>query len=130
VATLSKPIITALLRHQLGYDGVVFTDDMDMRAISARHEPGDAAILALRAGVDIMLFCHDLEKAVQALECLCAAVEREPALRAQVEASHRRIGALKQRRLRRFTGVAENELEKRLKDLDHPSVVEAIYGNL
>lgn len=130
VATLSEPIVTGLLRHQLGYDGVVFTDDMDMRAISAQHEPGEAATLALRAGVDIMLFCHDLENAVQAMEGLAAAIEREPALRAQVEASHRRILALKQRRLMRFTGVAENELEKRLKELDHRSIVEALYGNL
>ena len=130
VATLSEPIITGLLRHQLGYDGVVFTDDMDMRAISAQHEPGEAAILALRAGVDILLFCHDLEKAIQALEHLVAAIERDPALRTRAEASHRRIGALKQRRLGRFTGVAEKELENRLKDPEHRSVVEAIYGSL
>ena len=129
VATLSEPIVTGLLRHQLGYDGVVFSDDMEMKAIDDHYDAANAAALALRAGVDVMLFCHDLEKAVQAMECLCAEAAREPALRAQVEASHRRISALKQHWLKEFTGVAENQLEDRLKKLDHRSIVEEIHGN-
>jgi beta-N-acetylhexosaminidase len=130
VATLSEPIVTGLLRHQLGYNGVVFSDDMEMKAVSAYYKAGEAAALALRAGLDVLLFCHDLEKAVQAFEVLYAGAERDPALRAQVEASHRRISALKEHGLRKFNGVAENELEDRLENLDHRSIVEEIHGNL
>ncbi len=130
VATLSEPIVTGLLRHQLGYDGVVFSDDMEMKAVSDHYAPGEAAALAARAGIDVLLFCHDLAKAVQALEFLCAEAEKDPALRAQVEASYRRIGALKQRWLKEFTGVAENDLEDRLKNLDHRRIVEEIHGSL
>ena len=129
-ATLSEPIVTGLLRHQFGYDGVVFSDDLEMKAISADYGPGDAAALALGAGVDMMLFCHDMEKAVQAVEFLCAESEREPALRAQVEASHRRSGALKQLWLKSFNGAADNEIESRLENLQHRSLVEEIYGSL
>jgi beta-N-acetylhexosaminidase len=129
-ATLSEPIVTGLLRHQLGYDGVVFSDDMEMQAISANYAPGEAATMALGAGVDVVLFCHDIEEAVNALELLCAEAEREPALRAQIEASQRRIGALKQRRLKSFNGAAENELEDRLKKLNHRSIVDEIHGSL
>ena len=129
-ATLSEPIVTGLLRHQFGYDGVVFSDDLDMKAISADYGPGDAAALALGAGVNMMLFCHDIEKAAQAVEFLCAESEREPALRARVEASHRRIGALKQHWLKSFTGGADNEIESRLENLQHRSLVEEIYGSL
>jgi beta-N-acetylhexosaminidase len=130
VATLSEPIVTGLLRHQLGYDGIVFSDDMEMKAVSDRYDPGEAALLALRAGVDVMLFCHDLEKAVQAMERLCAEAAREPALRAQVEASHRRISALKQHGLKGFTGAAANEIENRLTKFDHRCIVEEIHGSL
>lgn len=129
-ATLSESIVTGLLRHQLGYDGVVFSDDLEMKAVSDHYAPGEAAALAARAGIDVMLFCHDLAKAVQALEFLYAEAEKDPALRAQVEASYRRIGALKQQWLKEFTGAAENELEDRLKNLDHRRIVEEIHGSL
>ena len=131
VATLSEPVVTGLLRHQLGYDGVVFSDDMEMKAIGDHHEAGAAAALALGAGVDVLLFCHDLEKAVRTLEFLYAEAERQPALRARVETSYRRIDALKQRWLKSFRGLAEDdELEDRLTRLNHPNIVEEIYGNL
>ena len=130
VATLSEPIVTGLLRHQLGYDGVVFSDDMEMKAVSASYEPGEAAALALGAGIDMMLFCHDMGKAVQALESLCAEAERDPALRARIEASQRRIDALKQRWLQSFKGVAGNLLADRLRKLNHRSIVEEIHGSL
>jgi beta-N-acetylhexosaminidase len=130
VATLSEPVVTGLLRHQLGYEGVVFSDDMEMKAISDHCEPGEAAALALRAGVDVMLFCHDLEKAVDAVESLYSEAEREPALRAQIHASYQRIGALKQRYLKEFTSVAEDELVGRLEKLNHRRLIEEIHGSL
>ncbi len=66
---------------------------MEMKAVSEHHEPDEAAALAVRAGIDVMLFCHDLEKAVQALEFLYAEAVKDPALRAQVDSelpAHRR----------------------------------------
>jgi beta-N-acetylhexosaminidase len=130
LATLSEPIVTGLLRHQLGYDGVVFSDDMEMKAVSDHYEAGEAAALAACAGIDALLFCHDLAKAVQALEFLYAEAGKDPALRAQVEASYRRITALKQRGLKAFTGAADNEIEDRLARLNHRRMVEEIYGSL
>lgn len=130
VATLSEPILTGLLRHQLGYDGVVFSDDMEMKAVSEYYDPGEAAALALYAGVDIMLFCHDLTKAVAALDFLYGEAERSPALRARVEASQRRIGELKRRWLKAFCGAADDELEERLARLNHRRIVAEIYGSL
>ncbi len=53
-ATLSRRIVTELLREELGFDGVVVSDALDMRAISARHGVGEAAVLALAAGVDAL----------------------------------------------------------------------------
>jgi len=48
--------VTGLLRHQLGYDGVVFSDDLDMKAISDNFTPQEAAARAVLAGVDALLF--------------------------------------------------------------------------
>src|SRR5262249_42978265 len=53
-ATLSHPIITGLLREELGYDGLVMTDGMDMHAISHTVGHPEGAVLALAAGVDAL----------------------------------------------------------------------------
>ncbi len=54
-ATLSKPILTGLLREQFGFDGVICTDAMDMQAISGRYGRGEAALMALEAGADLVM---------------------------------------------------------------------------
>lgn len=129
-ATLSEQIVTGLLRHQFGYDGVVFSDDMEMKAISDNFASDDAAALAVCAGVDVLLFCHELPKALEAFKFLCDEAERNPALRAQVENSYRRITALKHRCLKEFTGVAEDEIVARLKAMNHQRLVDELHGSL
>ena len=57
-ATLSRPILQGLLRERLGYQGVVVTDDLEMRAVAERYEVEEMVELGLRAGVDIQLICH------------------------------------------------------------------------
>ncbi len=59
-ATLSRTIINDLLRNEMGYDGIVITDSMVMEAIASHFDPADAAVLAINAGVDILLCPVDL----------------------------------------------------------------------
>ncbi len=61
-ATLSHTIVTDLLRKEMGYDGVIVTDAMDMDAIAAHFDPIDAAVLAINSGVDILLCPVNLYK--------------------------------------------------------------------
>ncbi len=129
-ATLSEPIVTGLLRHQLGFDGVVFSDDMEMRAISDRYPPGEAALLAVRAGVDMLLFCHELAQAIEVLELLSKEAERDAEIRVRVEQSFRRITRLKQRWLKSFTGAAAQEIESRLAELGRHNRIASDYGSL
>jgi beta-N-acetylhexosaminidase len=129
-ATLSEKIVTGLLRQDLGYDGVVFSDDMEMNAIGASYGDDEAAERAVRAGVDILLYCHELPRAVRAFEFVCAEAEKHPAVRARVEENYRRITHLKNGRLRAFTGGDETEIAKRLALLDHRRIVEEIQGSL
>jgi len=77
-ATLSSEVITGRLRGQLGFGGLVLTDDMDMKAISLRFEPGEAAARAIAAGCDGVLQCGgDLDRVHAALEGLVRAIEDE-----------------------------------------------------
>lgn len=65
-ASISKAVITDLLREQLDYDGVVITDDMTMQGLTGGNDIGAAAVDAVLAGGDILLVCHeyDLQKKV------------------------------------------------------------------
>ncbi len=54
-ATLSPEVLTGLLREEMGFDGLIFTDAMDMYAIDRRSRRGEAAVLALEAGADVLL---------------------------------------------------------------------------
>lgn len=58
-ATLSRRIVTGLLRNQLGYDRIIFTDDLCMGAITEQFGVADAAAMAIDAGCDLPLLCHD-----------------------------------------------------------------------
>ncbi len=78
----------------------------------------------MRAGVDVLLFCHDIDKAVAAFEFLSDEAERDALLRARVEESYQRVTELKQRYLQSFTGAAENEILARLADLNHRELMD------
>jgi len=69
-ASLSKPIITELLRKELGFEGVVFTDDMTMGAIADHYEYADAIVRAVLAGADQILIGHGYDHAETAMTAL------------------------------------------------------------
>jgi beta-N-acetylhexosaminidase len=75
-ATLSKRIVTGLLRNELCYDGVILSDDLEMTAIARDYTVPDAAVLAIEAGCDGVLICSgDWETQGATLEALVHAVE-------------------------------------------------------
>jgi len=74
-ATLSPPII-ALLREELGYDGVVFSDDLEMRAVADHYSVEERTIGPLEAGVDSLLVCSDASLADEVLRLLERAPDR------------------------------------------------------
>jgi len=61
-ATLSKKILAELLRNELKFKGVLFSDDLEMKAISDNYDIGDASVKAIKAGCDILLMCHRLDR--------------------------------------------------------------------
>jgi beta-N-acetylhexosaminidase len=126
-ATLSAWIVGELLRGKLGYDGVVFSDDLEMKAISENYSIGEAVRLAMLAGIDVLLFCHETEKAVAAFDFLCRETERSPEVRERVEKSWRRIQKLKSRMQTAFSGVPQDNLENLTGP--HGKIVAEIQGS-
>jgi beta-N-acetylhexosaminidase len=125
-ATLSRPIVGGLLRGELGYDGVVFSDDLEMKAISDNYSVEETIRLAVLAGVDVLLFGHEIERAAAAFDFLCREAERSPQLRERVEESYRRIHKLKKRCLKTFT-CNEKPLEDAVDLSEHGRLVEKIH---
>jgi beta-N-acetylhexosaminidase len=87
-ATLSRPILTGLLRDELKFNGLIFTDSMTMDAISKMFPPDRAAAMAVKAGVDIVLHSPDDDLAFKGIK---AAVTSGEISEAQVNASVERI---------------------------------------
>ncbi|MCP9943272.1 glycosyl hydrolase family 3 [Cyanobium sp. ATX 6E8] len=86
-ATLSRPVLTGLLREQLGFGGLVVTDALVMEAITSRYGAGEAAVLALEAGADLVLMPAD---AAAAIAAIAEAVHSGRLSRDQLEASAER----------------------------------------
>jgi beta-N-acetylhexosaminidase len=74
-ATLSHRILTDLLRNEFGYRGIVITDGMDMRAIADRYGAGNAAVMALSAGADMVMGLGTRETQLETLQTLTNAID-------------------------------------------------------
>jgi beta-N-acetylhexosaminidase len=94
-ATMSPILATTLLRKRLGFRGVLFSDDLDMRAVSARMTPARRAVDALAAGCDALLACQSLDVARDAILGVEAAVLRDRLPGARVAEAATRLHALR-----------------------------------
>jgi beta-N-acetylhexosaminidase len=106
-ATLSRRLVHDILREELGFEGVIVSDDLEMKAISNDYAPGEAAVAAVAAGCDALLICGsgkaaDINLQVGALEALIHAVENEQLPIKQVEAALDRNRRAKERFLREW----------------------------
>jgi beta-N-acetylhexosaminidase len=101
-ATLSRSTIEGMLRGTLGWRGVVVSDDMRMGAIEQHYGPGDAAVRALRAGVDLVLIADDRlpggrSASAETLRALRRALRRGRLPPVRVEEALARVAALTSR---------------------------------
>lgn len=94
-ATMSEKIISGILRKKQGFDGVVITDDLEMKAISNNYTGEDAAILPIKAGADMLLICHSRDKQLETFESLLQAIEDGDIRMERIDKSFDRIIGLK-----------------------------------
>ena len=87
-ASLSEDVVTEMLREELGYEGIIITDSMDMGAITDHYTSGEAAVKAVQAGVDMILMPQNFEEAYQGI---LEAVHQGTISEERIDASIKRI---------------------------------------
>ncbi|WP_300270656.1 beta-N-acetylhexosaminidase, partial [uncultured Flavonifractor sp.] len=95
-ASLSPKVVDGLLRQEMGFDGVVCTDDLTMGAISNTYGMGEAAVMAVEAGCDLLLVCHEADNLTAARDALLSAVDAGRISMERLDESVYRILSLKQ----------------------------------
>ncbi len=90
-ATLSPAILTGLLREELGFEGLIITDDLEMKGVADGWGAAEAAVLAVQAGADILLCCHTWETQREIRQALVAAVETRRLPESRVDEAVSRI---------------------------------------
>ena len=93
-ATMSARAVDGLLRRELGFGGVIFSDDLEMKAIADRMDFGEACVRAVEAGCDCLLVCHELERQRAAIAALADAICSGRLPRERIARSHARLDAL------------------------------------
>ncbi|KFI05503.1 beta-N-acetylhexosaminidase [Massilia sp. BSC265] len=93
-ATMSRPILTGILRERFGFDGVIITDGMDMHAIAHRYGAGEAAVNALVAGADMVMAIGSRETQIETVHAIAAAIRDGVLPLAEVEARLARLAKL------------------------------------
>ena len=95
-ATISKNIVTEILRQELDFKGVVATDDLTMKGIASEWSVEDAGVESIAAGCDLLLLCEpDVEQQVRTIEALIHAVEQEVIPLSRIEDALRRTNLVK-----------------------------------
>ncbi len=96
-ATMSGKVIEGVLRREIGFNGVVFSDCLEMGAIADSMGTGEAAVRAIAAGVDCVLVCHRLDRQRDVVAALAEALSSGRITRARVEQGVHRIDAMMDR---------------------------------
>lgn len=94
-ATMSKKIVSDILRDEMNFKGVVISDDMTMAAIMDNYDIGEASVKAINAGVDIILVCHGYDNEIKVLTSISEAVNSGEITEERLDESVYRILSLK-----------------------------------
>ena len=96
-ASMSKTVITDILRTSLNFSGVVITDDMTMGAIIKNYDIGDAAVKSINAGSDIVLVCHGYNNELKVINSIKTALSSNVIQESRLDESVYRILKLKEK---------------------------------
>jgi len=132
-ATLCRAAITGILRDELGYDGVIVSDDLEMKAVADHYGVGDAACRAIDAGCDAVLICSKPDLTVTAYEALIARAERDHEFAQRLERAAERGIALRLRRRSAIAAAAPEQVDAALRALNERigvSLIERTLGVL
>ena len=95
--TMSGKIITDLLRREMGFEGLIISDDLEMKAIIDNYMLDNAVVMSVEAGVDILIISKTEESQFIAIEALLKAVRDGRIPEDRIDLSYHRIRSLKER---------------------------------
>lgn len=121
-ATLSKPVLTDLLRSEMGFDGIIVTDDLEMGAITESFGIAQAASLSFHAGSDLLLICHSLDQQKLAAEMLLNQLKNESTTGMRLVESLARIKLARQKIGQPSISQLKSEHASLIRKLHHQSV--------
>jgi len=125
-ATLSEKTIQPILRQGMRYSRLIFSDDMEMKAISDNYGADEAAILAVKAGCDVLVYRGDNGVPISSIEAIIKAVENKKISRSQLEASVERILICKKTYATQTTPIDITEVGNFIGLPDHLKLAEMI----
>lgn len=120
-ATMSHRVLDGVLRQEMGFDGVLVSDDLEMKAIADHYSVEEATVQGTLAGVDLFLVCHQADVQRRCIEALVRAVESGRVPRSRIEEAHRRLARLEAR----FAHGPEDRLAT-LGDAEHRTLAEGL----
>jgi beta-N-acetylhexosaminidase len=122
-ATMSRAVLHGVLREEMGYEGLIITDDIEMKAIADHYGYEEAAIRGVNAGVDNFLCCHTAEVAQDLIMYVSRAVESGRIDRERLEDANARTAAFVQK----WARPAEAPHFERLAKSDAKELVNEIF---
>lgn len=126
-ATLSYNIITKLLREELGFDKIVITDCMEMKAISEYYGTANAAVMAIDAGADLILVSHTLKTQIETVNEIKSAVLEGKISMERIDESVERILAMKQKYgIVDTTKLASGNIASKVASEEHRAIAKSI----
>jgi beta-N-acetylhexosaminidase len=125
-ATVSRRIVTELLRHEFAFDGLIMTDDLDMGAILTGYRLDDTIRLTLEAGNDMMMICHRVPE-IETVQQILATLPSN-----QIERAQQHIAAFKKNLspAQQFSESAFHEINREIADLRTTVVGEEEAGRV
>lgn len=126
-ATVSPAVVRGLLREELGFDGVVTTDCMEMNAIRDTFGTAEGSLLGLKAGIDMMMISHSYDLQKETIERIVRAVEEGEIPEAVIDQALERILRLKKKYLNWEDGTFHEEVSKQVLSSEHRKVAEEAY---
>ena len=127
-ATLSRRMVQQILREELRFNGVVFSDDLEMKAVEDRWGIERSSVLAISAGLDALLICHDPAKQEKALHAVMDAVEEGELTLERIDESAGRLLDLKRRRLGTPFHMDLKRIETQVGSSAHRDLASTIAG--
>ncbi|WP_079240312.1 glycoside hydrolase family 3 protein [Chryseobacterium indologenes] len=126
-ASVSKNIITGLLKDKLGYKGLIITDALNMGAVANKYQPGELDAMAFKAGNDIMLFSQGVSEGKKLIQ---KAIDKGEISQSRVEESVKKILLTKYfLGLTQYTPKNPENINADLNNSSHTQLVQSLYSN-